>query len=377
MSDPRATALTAVPERLTLSSPDAFLAAIPHLLGFPPRESVVLVGLAQDDSGRETIRVTQRFDRPNAALTADQLAGLAQSATDRMAASGSTSVIVAIFGDENPAQDGVLPATGLVDQLVDALDVRELWVKDALYTDGASGWSYGCQNPTCCPIEGAPIADELRTMIAAEFAGAGAAMAPSRKALVDEVAPDSTSIERVAELIPAHAAPAGDVEEWRDEAISQIAGLRQDPAPSPETIAAVIAGLQDIRVRDTALWEMAHDSADSTNTISGLNVALRTAPDGYVAPVATTLAIQHWTRGDGARANACLDRAATDDPNYSLASMVSTAIGRGLPPSSWTEVMRQLDRTSCRHGNSAPSQASLVRRSPSMPMTASSPTLAI
>ncbi|MDO8731943.1 MAG: DUF4192 domain-containing protein [Actinomycetota bacterium] len=377
MSDPRTTAPTGVPERLTLSSPDAFLAAIPHLLGFPPRDSVVLVGLADDGSGRETIRLTQRFDRPGTDLTALQLADLAQAATDPMAASGSTSVIVAVFGDENPARTDVLPATGLVDQLVEALDERDLWVKDALYTDGASRWSYGCQNPACCPIEGAPIADELRTMIAAEFAGAGAAMAPSRQALRDEVAPDSTSIERVAELIPAHAAPSGDVEGWRDEAIGQIAGLRQDPAPSPQTIAAVTAGLQDIRVRDTALWEMAHDSTDSTNTMSGLNAALRSAPDGYVAPVATTLAIQHWTRGDGARANACLDRAADDDPNYSLASMVSTAIGRALPPSSWTEVMQQLDRTSCRHGNSAPPQAWSVRRSPSMPMTASGPTLAI
>lgn len=377
MSDPRANALAAVPERLTLSSPDAFLAAIPHLLGFPPRDSVVLVGLADDGYGRETIRLTQRFDRPSSDLTAGQLAGLAQTVSDPMAACGSTSVIIAVFGDENPAHAGVLPATGLVDRLVEALDVHDVSVKDALYTDGASRWSYGCENPTCCPIEGAPIADELRTMIAAEFAEAGAAMAPSRMALVDEVAPDSTSIERVAELIPAHAAPTGDVEEWRDESIGRIAGMRQDPAPSPETIAAVIAGLQDVRVRDTALWEMTHDSTDSTNTMSGLNAALRCAPDGYVAPVATTLAIQHWTRGDGARANACLDRATADDPNYSLASMVSTAIGRGLPPSSWTEVMQQLDRSSCRHGNEAPPQASPARRSPPMPMTASGPSLAI
>ena len=377
MSNPNANALSAVPERLTLSSPDAFVAAIPHLLGFPPRDSVVLVGLAEDGSGQQTIRLTQRFDRPNAGLTAEQLAGLAQAATDSMAASASTSVIIAVFGDENPAQSGVLPAIGLVDQLVDALDVREVWVKDALYTNGASRWSYGCQNPACCPIEGAPIADELRTMIAAEFAGAGAAMAPSRQALVEEVAPDATSIERVAELIPAHADPADGLEGWRDVAIGQIAGLRLDPAPLPETIAAVLAGLQDIRVRDTALWELTHDSSDWANTVSGLNAALRSAPDGYVAPVATTLAIQQWTRGDGARANACLDRAAADDPNYSLASMVSTAIGRGLPPSSWTEVMQQLDRTSCRHGNSAPMPGITARRSPSMPMTASSPTLAI
>lgn len=32
--------------RLTLSSPDAFLASIPHMIGFPPKDSIVIVGLA-------------------------------------------------------------------------------------------------------------------------------------------------------------------------------------------------------------------------------------------------------------------------------------------------------------------------------------------
>lgn len=375
MSDPSAPALTAVPERLALSSPDSLLAAIPHLLGFPPRNSVVLVGLADDGSGRQMIRLVQRLDRPDARQSAARLADLAVAASDPMAASGSTAVVVAVFGDEHPSYSGYLPATGLVDQMVGALEERDLWVKDALFTDGASRWSYTCQNSACCPIDGVPIADELRTMIAAEFAGAGSAMAPSRQALVDEVAPDAASIEQVTALISTNATQAADLEAWRDAAIEQISGLRSDRAPSPQTLAAVIAGLQDIRVRDTALWDMAHDSTKWASTLSGLTAALRGAPEGHAAPVATTLAIQHWTRGDGARANACLDRATADDPDYSLASMVGTAIGRGLPPSSWTDVMTQLDRDTCRHGHSTDPAASPGGRSPSIPMTTTSPTL--
>lgn len=376
MSEPHANALGSAPERLTLSSPDAFLAAVPHLLGFPPRDSVVLVGLADDGSGRESIRLTQRFDRPAPDVPSESLSGLARSAAEPMIASGSTSVIVAVFGDENPAHDGVFPSTGLVDSLVEALDDGGMWVKDALYTDGASRWSYGCENPACCSIEGAPIPDELRTMIAAEFAGAGSAMAPSRQALVDDVAPSPAAIARVAELLPAHQAPPDGLEEWRDEAISRIATLRDDPAPAPETVAAVLAGMQDIRVRDTALWELAHDGTDKAHAISGLTIALRSAPEGNVAPVATALAIQHWTRGDGARANACLDRAAADDPAYSLASMVGTAIGRGLPPSSWTDVMRQLDRDSCRHGTQTSTPEATTRPAAPQSVTAPTPRLA-
>ncbi len=72
----------------------------------------------------------------------------------------------------------------------------------------------------------------------------------------------------------------------------------------------MLTGLADVRVRDTALWELAQDPEGRDNVISALTHATRSAPNGYVAPVATALAIQQWTQGDGARANACLDRSA-------------------------------------------------------------------
>ena len=136
----------------------------------------------------------------------------------------------------------------------------------------------------------------------------------------------------------------------------------------------MLTGLADVRVRDTALWELAQDPEGRDNVISALTHATRSAPNGYVAPVATALAIQQWTQGDGARANACLDRSAGDEPSYSLAQMVGTAIGRGLPPSSWTDVMRQLDRATCRHGNEAPNMA--PRQVSDLSVTAPSPSLA-
>ena len=374
MSDSLDASPTSASQRLTLSSPDAFLAAVPHLLGFPPRDSVVLVGLSEDGSGRESIRLVQRFDRPEANLDDVELTGLARAAAAPMRAAGSSSVIVAVFGEENPTVSGVMPSMTLVDALVEELDDAGMWVKDTLYTDGASRWSYGCDNPDCCPIAGAPISDELRTMMAAEFAGVGAAMAPSRQSLVDDVAREAARVQEVAKHLPAVKAPTDGLEAWRDRAIAEISSLRSNPNPSPAVTAQVLTGLADVRVRDTALWELAQDPEGRDNVISALTHATRSAPNGYVAPVATALAIQQWTQGDGARANACLDRSAGDDPSYSLAQMVGTAIGRGLPPSSWTDVMRQLDRATCRHGNEAPNMA--PRQVSDLSVTAPSPSLA-
>ncbi len=196
MSQIRPSMPAGMADRLTLSSPGALLAAIPHLLGFPPRNSVVLVGLDADATGRESIRLTQRFDLPPADLRGEDVRALAQAATAPMVASGSSTVIVTVFGDGEPGATGLTATTELVDRLIEALDDQGVWIKDALYTDGVSRWSYGCENPSCCPREGMPISDELRTMIAAEFTGVGAAMSPSRQAVIDEVAGQ-----------PGHAAP--------------------------------------------------------------------------------------------------------------------------------------------------------------------------
>lgn len=365
----------AAPERLTLSSQDAFLAAVPHLLGFPPRNSVVLVGLTEDASGQESIRLTQRFDLPSLSLTPTELTDLASTVTGPMARCGASSVILAVFADESTPALGQLPAQGLVDELVLALDDRGLWVKDMLYTDGASRWFYGCATQEPGSQEGVPIPDELRTMIAAEFAGAGAAMVDSRQSLFAQIAPNELSVAEVAALLPPVQAGRDDLEIWRDEAIDRISELTPAEFPTPESKAWILSGFQDIRVRDTFLWDMAQPGTDPAPAIASLTAALRSAPEGYVAPVATVLAIQHWTTGDGARANACLDRAATDDPNYSLAALTGTAIGHGLPPSTWRTMMGALDRDECRYGMSSAASVSTPSRAASSP-TMSTQTIA-
>ena len=182
-------------DTLTLSSPDAFLASVPHMLGFACDDSVVLVGLGPDGGGRSSqVLLTQRFNTPPADFDAADVRELARAAAEPMARAGSTEVIIAVFGRQAPAPGGELPSGQLVDDLVTALDEEGMGVKDALFTDGISRWSYGCDNPTCCPPEGRVIPAEVRTHVAAEFAVAGAAMLPNRDALVREVAPAEQSI---------------------------------------------------------------------------------------------------------------------------------------------------------------------------------------
>lgn len=359
--------------RMTLSSPDAFLASIPHLIGFPPEDSIVIVGLGPDDAGApSTIRVTQRFDRPAGGISGDDARQLATQAAAPMIRSGSTEVIIAVFADQHPGPDRELPDAPLVDALITALDDGGVGIRDALYTDGTSRWSYGCDNPGCCPPAGRVIPEDVRTLVAAEFALAGSAMVDSRQALAAEVAPAATPARaqvaehvRAAEEARAHAlAPLaagrtprggapGALEEWREESIRQIADLTSGDAVRAPDLARVAVGLADIRVRDTVLWDLMQPTADTPAAIRVLADTVRHAPEGHVAPAATVLAICHWTTGDGARANAALQRARDDNPNYSLASLVRTALSAGLPPQSWRDALADLTRDTCRHGEPA------------------------
>jgi hypothetical protein len=352
-------------DTLTLSSPDAFLASVPHMLGFACDDSVVLVGLGPDGSGRSSqVLLTQRFTTPPATFDAADLRELARGAAEPMARAGSTEVIIAVFG-RAPAADEVLPSGQLVDDLVTALDDAGMAVKDALFTDGISRWSYGCDNPACCPPEGRVIPAEVRTHVAAEFAVAGAAMLPSRDALVAEVAltdPDlrarvAASIDAAAAAMPSPRS-AKAFEAWRDTAIGDVTAAMHANRPITDDEAAkALVGLGDIRVRDTVLWEVSQSPDAPRATVDGLAALVRSAPDGHIAPATTVLAITHWLGGDGARANVALDRALADDPDYSLGLMVSAALRSGLPPQSWRDAMSGLSRDTCRHGADRPEPA--------------------
>lgn len=351
-------------DTLTLSSPDAFLASVPHMLGFACDDSVVLVGLGPDGSGRSSqVLLTQRFNTPPATFDAESVRELARAAAEPMARAGSSEVIIAVFGSQATPRGGELPSGRLVDELVTALDEEGMGVKDALFTDGISRWSYGCENPACCPPEGRVIPAEVRTHVAAEFAVAGAAMMPNRDALVAEVAPAESVIrERVRTCLETAGTAAGSspraIEAWRDAAIADVTqAIDTDGPVPPEEAAKALAGLGDIRVRDTVLWDISQTPDGPRAVVDGLSALVRSAPDGHVAPAATTLAIGHWLSGDGARANVALDRALADDPDYSLGQMVSAALRSGLPPQSWRDAMSGLSRDTCRHGMDHPTPA--------------------
>jgi hypothetical protein len=315
--------------------------------------------------------LTQRVDLPPEPVAPDHLF---ESVDVVVAACRADSAVVAVYG----LGDG--RATGWREDVhvavTGAMARADVPLLDSLHVEGDRWWSYGCDEP-CCPAEGRLVQPGVRAQVAELFADAGPEPAASREEIVESMGSLSETVAQVEPLVrmraqelaarlEASANPAAAKEQWRDECLARLIPIfaaRADGAaepaadPEPAAIAEVLLALADIRVRDTLLWHLAAAS-DGSNCLHYLTAALRAAPTGLVAPVASCAAICAWLLGDGVRANAALDRAVADDPRYSLAWLVTQSISHGLPPSTWRQVMSRLTEVECRYGPSAADEQS-------------------
>lgn len=332
--------MTAIPDDLPsmpLASPAAAIAAIPSLLGFAPTSSLVLLWV-RDGS----LALTQRIDLPDGPTA--PVAWL-DACVVHAGAPAARQALAVVFAPRGRAD--ALPAARAIDQLEARLAEEGVDLLDALLADGDRWFSYRCDG-ACCPREGRVLEPALRDRIAATFALEGVASFPDRASVVASMARDDDAERAMRRRLPR------EPRVWTERARSSVlAGplraVLDGTELAPAQAARVLAGLVDIRVRDTMLWRLSRRD-DPRIALSGLIGVLRAAPDGYVAPVATVTAIAAWLAGDGARAVIALDRALADDPRHSLALLVEAALRAGLPPTAWRSAMAELDERACRTG---------------------------
>ena len=325
---------------LSLSDPETLVASLPYLLGFEPHESAVAVWL----DGRRIV-VAQRIDLPDDPRD-PQWHGLLWGHAGVARADGLIVVLVSQRDDLAALTDPILErAAGL-----------GVTVLDVMAVDGDRWRSLLCTDRQCCPSEGRVVRSETRTRVAAEFAWAGVASAGTRSDVVAALARDAELVGHALAGLAGGAAASADeesVEAWRDGAIALLIRILQGrvDAADPSSVAMVLTGLADIRVRDTILWTASHWSGVRLAVaVDALATAVRSAPEGHLAPVGTVFAGLAWLAGDGARAGIVLDRVRDEQPDYALAGLLATAVSGGLSPDAWRIALQSLTRSECRHG---------------------------
>lgn len=310
--------------QIRLSDPSELIAAIPHLLGFHPHDSVVLLALHGRRLGL-SLRA-DLVDNDQAPLLAEQL--LLPIARQR-----PTGVALVVIGG-NSTQDGDPPHRALVEALDDVLTGGGLPVIHAAWTaQTARGAPWRCyDDPLCAGV----VADPTTSPLAAATVAAGAVTFGSREEMVELVAPEDPAVlQRRAILLDAADAEHPMSARMVGQRLAQLKELHRAAAAgdltlSDSTLAEVASALCDHRVRDACLpWCSGPGAAAAERLWLAL---VRATPAPERAEPAALLALAAYVRGDGALAGVALDAALHACPQHSLSGLLRAALDGGLPP---------------------------------------------
>jgi hypothetical protein len=332
--------------RVRLSDPGDLAAALPHLVGFHPHESVVLVSLT--GPGGRRVGLTVRADLLPAGAGPAVVRDAARSLAGTVTAGAPGSVVVAVVSEapdlpgDGSGYDG-LPHRALVHQLALALDAADVPVRETLLVRRGRWWSYDCPRPCCAPGAGTRLPPGTSELAAAS-AVMGQVVEADRSGLERRIAPvgflaaagmsvvcSEVGAAYADRLLDAGWDTVAD-ESWQllEETVEQR-GPGAGAARLPDaTVARLVWGLRDPTVRDRAMGLALGPSAAAAEALWA--ELTRRAPSPLDAVPATLLAVGCWARGDGAMANVALDRAQQSEPSGSLARLMRSALDQALPP---------------------------------------------
>ncbi len=309
-----------------LRDPGDLIAAVPHLLGFHPSDSIVVLVVRDHD-----VTMTLRVDLPPP--------GVPHRVTDQLTAPlarcrGDDAVVVVIGGGAgDPPED--LPHDTLVDELDDALHAADVPLLLAVWTRatamGERWFDYHDAGTT------GTVPDPSSTVLAAASAADGHVTYPSREAMGDLLAPDPPeALSRRTALLNRLAADdphPEDVVPGRHRDLVHAEVLRAASRKRPltdEEVADLAHALSNPLTRDASL---AHCIGEHARSAEVLWIELtRACPAPERAEPATLLAFSAYIKGNGAMAFMALDRAEEANPAHRLTRLLRAALKAGLPP---------------------------------------------
>ncbi|GAA3226291.1 DUF4192 domain-containing protein [Nonomuraea helvata] len=307
---------------LTLTSPTDILAAVPYLVGFHPKSSLIVIGIH-----RRQAKVVARWSLP---FPPGTLAAL-EPAFER---EGVTEIVIVGYGPG----DLVTPA---VDEARLLAAKTAIHVGEALRAHEGRYWSYLCDLPACCPAEGTPY-DLSTSQIAAEATVRGLVALPDRESLERIIAPMTGPVRLAMRRATADAVAefragltaAPDLDTFATHYVAEsLARVRsalrthEEGGRLDDAQAAKLGlALAITRVRDEA-WTLMQDS----HALLWRDLTRRLEPR-FTPPAAALLAMAAWREGNSIQATIALERALTIDPGYSMANLLMHALQNLLSP---------------------------------------------
>jgi hypothetical protein len=305
------------------------LAAVPFVLGFGPKDCLVVLGLMPP---RGRVAGALHVDLPGPP-DPDSAAAITAHLLGVLAAQRVTTALVIGYGRGS-----------LITPLADAARVAAprlgVGLKDVLRVQDGRYWSYLCTEPSCCPADGVPFdaagspATEVLARtgrpVLADRAALAATLSPVTGQDAELMAMATRMARRLGGRIVARRGP-GALDEPGIAAVQDAIGIyrRGGTLQSSLKHAWLSLLLTRLPVRDDA-WARMDPGHRRAHQRLWTDLTRRALP-GLVAAPASLLALCAWQSGEGALANAALDRALADSPDYSMALLLRDSICAGVP----------------------------------------------
>jgi hypothetical protein len=318
----------------TLTSPHDLLAAIPFLIGYHPVDSLVLVSIKD-----ESVGMAMRVDYP-----IEQDDSFFDVMASHCSNDGAEGALIVAYQPHGHVDGDLMLA-----QATAALSRAGIAIYESILISDGFFRSLLCHDITCCPAQGRPVQALDSSRVAVESVVAGHPMPFATYAELggsvrsNLLAYEAPWLERVRNSYVDPTSP--ELNKLQRDGATAVVDLANDfiahgISSDQDLIAHVLGRLSDIQVRDFALGSHDQESINAYRTM-WLHL-LRSAPTGFVAPVATLAAALAYESGDGALAKAALSRAFDDAPSYSLATLLQRVLSAGWPPQSFAGMRAEL-----------------------------------
>ena len=340
-----------------MRAPGEIVSAIPYLLGFQPRESLVVISLRE-----KRIGMIARLDLADA-REQDAIASVSAA----LARDGASGVIMVAFGDDR------LTTAFVLFRWQDELTDRGFPICEQLSVVDGLWFNEICSEERCCPSVGTPVADCTAAPTIMTLHDATGGFLDNREVLVKECLAEPTlTLAAVRSELATYERrdDEGDVPIAHD--LAAVLGWA-DHQPTPRELASAAYAMGFPPFRDVLYAVTAPDmlteagvelkadyealralgvaagaldaesgraiDADARDRIlSALRVWARSVPDDLPEITRHTLSVvatAHWFAGDGARARALLERTlALGVPPPSMVGLLLSALDHGVTPPS-------------------------------------------
>ncbi|MEU7480966.1 DUF4192 domain-containing protein [Lentzea sp. NPDC042327] len=314
---------TTLPKPIRLRAPGDLYAAIPHLMGFHPTESLVVLVLRDG-----AVSMTMRVDLPRPRHRGLLVAQLEMPLLEQ----GAEGVILAVISAPSEHMPEELPHEPLITALANSLGGHGIDVLEAV-------WLHACEKdaPWYCYFDldcHGRLPDPQVSAVAAACASDGNVTFESRAALAAVVTLDSVEARErrsvlLDELMNTEEPPEPAAELRRVRAAIDATEQRKGPLPDVE-IVALSRALAHPEVRDACLSYAVQNNARAAERL-WLDLT-RSCPSPERAEPACLLAFFAYHRGDGGLASVALDVAEEACFGHALARLLRGALSAALPP---------------------------------------------